>query len=103
MSRRINDISSEIIQPILPFFIASQGGRLQAVGLIGGISDGIPSILKIFAGYWSYRLGKRKPLVVGDYALYAIANIILAFSVTWQQVFFLKAIERRRQRQALGS
>jgi hypothetical protein len=46
-----NDISSEIIPPILPFSIASQDGGLQAVGLRGGISDWIPNILKILAGY----------------------------------------------------
>ena len=60
----LNDISSEIIQPILPLFIASLGGGSLAVGLIGGISDGLPSLLKVMAGYGSDRLGKRKPLVV---------------------------------------
>ena len=75
----LNDISSEIIQPILPLFIISLGGGPEAVGLIGGISDGIPSILKIFSGYWSDRLGRRKPLIVGGYGLSAIAKIALAF------------------------
>jgi hypothetical protein len=32
-------------------------------------------------------------LVVGDYALSTIVKIILAFSITWQQVFFLKALK----------
>jgi hypothetical protein len=41
----LNDISSEIIQPILPIFITSLGGGSLALGLIGGISDGLPSIL----------------------------------------------------------
>ena len=90
----LNDISSEIIQPILPLFIISLGGGPEAVGLIGGISDGVPSILKIFSGYWSDRLGRRKPLIVGGYGLSAIAKIALAFSATWQQVFVLKAAER---------
>ncbi|HWQ18963.1 MAG TPA: MFS transporter [Methanotrichaceae archaeon] len=90
----LNDISSEIIQPILPLFIATLGGGSIAVGLIGGLSDGIPSIFKIFAGYWSDRLGKRKPLVVAGYGISAIAKIILPFSAGWQSVFVLKAAER---------
>jgi MFS family permease len=90
----LNDISSEIIQPILPLFITSLGGGPEAVGLIGGISDGIPSILKIFAGYWSDRLGRRKPLIVGGYGLSALSKVILAFSMTWQQVLAVKALER---------
>ncbi len=90
----LNDISSEIIQPILPLFIASLGGSSLAVGLIGGISDGLPSLLKILAGYGSDRLGKRKPLVVAGYALSAVGKLFLPAAATWQQVFLLKTLER---------
>ncbi|MCX6680921.1 MAG: MFS transporter [Methanothrix sp.] len=90
----LNDISSEIIQPILPLFIASLGGGSLAVGLIGGISDGLPSLLKVLAGYWSDRLGKRKPLVVAGYALSAVGKLFLPAATSWQQVFLLKILER---------
>jgi len=90
----LNDISSEIIQPVLPLFIASLGGSTLAVGLIGGISDGLPSILKLLAGCWSDRLGRRKPLVVGGYALSAVGKLLLPAAATWMQVFVLKTIER---------
>jgi hypothetical protein len=46
----LNDSSSEIIQPILPLFIAFLGGGGVAIGLVGGLSDDIPSILKVFSG-----------------------------------------------------
>jgi len=87
----LNDISSEIIQPILPLFIASLGGGSMAVGLIGG---GLPSLLKVLAGYWSDRLGKRKPLVVAGYALSAVGKLFLPAATSWQQVFLLKTLER---------
>jgi MFS family permease len=90
----LNDISSEIIRPILPLFIASLGGGSMAIGLIGGISDGLPSLFKVFSGYWSDRQGKRKPLVVGGYGLSAASKLFLAFSSTWQQVFLLNTLER---------
>ena len=90
----LNDISSEIIQPVLPLFIASLGGGGLAVGLIGGISDGLPSLLKVLAGYWSDRLGKRKPLVVAGYALSAAGKLFLPAATSWQQVFLLKTLER---------
>jgi MFS family permease len=90
----LNDISSEIIQPVLPLFIASLGGGSLAVGLIGGISDGLPSLFKVLAGYWSDRLGKRKPLVVAGYALSALGKLFLPAATTWQQVFLLKTLER---------
>ncbi|MFB3765914.1 MAG: MFS transporter [Methanotrichaceae archaeon] len=90
----LNDISSEIIQPILPLFITSLGGGSLAIGLIGGISDGLPSIIQVFSGYWSDRLGKRKPLVVVGYALSAAAKLLFPFSAAWQQVFILRAADR---------
>lgn len=90
----LNDISSEIIQPILPIFIESLGGGSLAVGLIGGFSDGLPSIIQVFSGYWSDHFGKRKPLVVAGYGLSAFTKMLLPFSGTWQQVFVLRTIER---------
>jgi MFS family permease len=90
----LNDISSEIIQPVLPLFIASLGGGSLAVGLIGGISEGLPSLLKVLAGCWSDRLGKRKPLVVAGYALSALGKLLLPAATTWQQVFIFKTLER---------
>jgi MFS family permease len=90
----LNDISSEIIQPILPIFITSLGGGSLALGLIGGVSDGLPSILQVFAGYWSDCMGKRKPLIIAGYGLSAFGKLFLSISTTWQQVFVLKILER---------
>ena len=90
----LNDISSEIIQPILPLFIAQLGGGSMAVGLIGGVSDGLPSILKVLSGCWSDRLGRRKPLVVAGYAISAMGKLFLPFASAWQHVFLLKTLER---------
>ena len=90
----LNDIGSEIIQPILPLFIQSFGGGGMAVGLIGGISDGIPSLLKIFSGYWSDRIGRRKPLVFAGYFLSVVSKLLMALATAWQHVFILKSLER---------
>ncbi|NMC10298.1 MAG: MFS transporter [Methanothrix sp.] len=90
----LNDISSEIIQPILPLFIMSLGGGAVAVGLIGGIADGLPSILQVFVGYCSDLWGRRKPLVVAGYGLSAVSKLFLPISWTWQQVLAIKALER---------
>jgi MFS family permease len=90
----LNDISSEIIQPILPLFITSLGGGGVAVGLIGGFSDGIPSIFQVFSSYWSDRLGKRKPVVVAGYSLSAAAKLLFPASAVWQQLLVLRTVER---------
>jgi len=90
----LNDISSEIIQPVLPLFLSSLGGGSLAVGLVGGFSEGLPSLIKLLSGCWSDRIGRRRPLVVGGYALSALGKILLAWASSWTAVFVLKSLER---------
>src|SRR5258708_39824709 len=64
----LNDASSEIIYPLLPIFLTLTLGVSPAViGLIEGAAESISSLLKLFAGYFSDRLGKRKAIVVAGY------------------------------------
>lgn len=90
----LNDISSEIIQPVLPLFLSSLGGGSLAVGLVGGFSEGLPSLIKLLSGCWSDRIGRRRPLVVGGYALSALGKVLLAGASSWLAVFLLKSLER---------
>ncbi len=90
----INDISSEMIMPILPMFITALGGAGIIIGLIGGIRDSISSILKVFAGFWSDKTGKRKVFVFSGYASSAFFKFLLAFSRTWQSILIFLGLER---------
>ena len=55
-----NDVGSEMITPILPFLITGLGGAGVAVGALSGIREGLAAIFKLFGGWYSDRLGKRK-------------------------------------------
>ncbi len=90
----ITDISSEMIQPLLPIFIASLGGAGLVIGLIAGLSDSISSILMVISGYWSDKTGKRKPFVFSGYFLSSIAKLFFAFSTRWWHILILKPVER---------
>jgi len=90
----LNDMSSEIILPILPLFIESLGGAGFAIGLIGGMRDSVTSILKVFSGYISDKTGKRKILVFFGYFTSCIFKMLLAFVRVWQQVLLLIGLER---------
>jgi MFS family permease len=90
----LTDTSSEMIMPILPFFISALGGTGLVVGLIGGLEESVSSILKVIAGYWSDKTGKRKIFVSSGYLSSAVAKVFLAFSTVWQHVLILKPIER---------
>jgi MFS family permease len=91
----LNDASSEIIYPLLPIFLtASLGASARAIGVIEGLAESISSLLKLFAGYLSDRLGKRKALVVSGYALASLARPLLAFANSWPQVLAIRLTDR---------
>ena len=88
------DISSEMMMPLLPMFIAALGGSALVIGLVGGFGDSITSLLQVFSGYWSDRYGRKKPFVFSGYAISAIAKLFLAISTIWQHVFITRSLDR---------
>jgi MFS family permease len=90
----INDTSSKIILPVLPLFIAQIGGGGLAVGVISGVGESVASLLKMLAGYWSDRTGRRKAFVFWGYLVSSVAKFLLAFASVWPQVLGLRTAER---------
>ena len=90
----LNDLSSEMIMPILPMFITALGGAGLIVGLIGGLQDSISSILKVLSGYWSDRIGRRKIFVSSGYLTSAGFKLLLSFSTIWQHILIFTSFER---------
>lgn len=90
----ITDLSSEMIMPLLPFFITALGGAGIAIGLVGGVGDGLSSLLQVFSGYWSDKLPRRKPLVFIGYAVSSLFKLFLTLSLVWQHVLAARVLER---------
>ena len=91
----LNDSASEMLYPLLPVFLTTTLGATPVViGLIEGAADGLASILKYFAGAWSDRLGKRKPLIVAGYGLAAASRALIAVATVWPLVFFARLLDR---------
>ncbi len=88
------DISSEMIQSILPQFILSIGGTALIIGLISGITTAISNILKGITGWLSDKINKRKPFVVAGYALSNLSKPIIGLSSSWELVLGLKTADR---------
>ncbi len=89
------DISSEMLYPIVPVFLtAVLGAPMAAVGLIEGVAEATANILKIYSGWWSDRIGKRKPFVIGGYGLSAFSKPLLALATSWPFVFALRLADR---------
>jgi MFS family permease len=91
----LNDSSSEMIYPLLPVFLSTTLGAAPIViGLIEGGADGLASILKYFAGAWSDRLPKRKPLIAGGYALAAVSRLLIPLARLWPLILLARLLDR---------
>lgn len=80
------DISSEMIHALLPLYMVTVlGTSVLAVGLIEGIAEATASVVKVFSGAVSDRLGKRKLLAVVGYGLGALTKPVfpLAGAMEW--------------------
>jgi MFS family permease len=77
------DISSEMIHGLLPVFLtAVLGASAEMVGLIEGVGEATAAISKLFSGWLSDRLGKRKALTLLGYSLGALSKPLFALAPT---------------------
>lgn len=91
----LNDVASEAIYPLLPFFLTTVlGATAVSLGLIEGAADAISSILKIISGRLSDRWRRRKPIVIFGYSLSGIARPFISVATSWWFVFALRFIDR---------
>jgi MFS family permease len=80
------DVSSEMIHALLPLYLVTVlGASMLTVGVIEGIAEATASIVKIFSGALSDKLGKRKLLAAIGYGLAAFTKPVfpLAASIGW--------------------
>ena len=90
----LNDLSSEMILAVLPLFIVELGGGGISIGLIGGAREAIANLLKVFSGYMSDRLKRKKPFVFAGYLVSSIFKLLLSFSKTPVQILIAVSLER---------
>jgi MFS family permease len=91
----LNDTASEMIYPLLPVFLTSVLGAGAAfVGMVEGIAESTASLLKLFSGWLSDRIGKRKGLILLGYGLAGVARPLISISSAAWQVLLIRAGDR---------
>jgi MFS family permease len=76
----LTDISSEMLINVLPLFLANVlGVRTSVIGLIEGVAETTASLVKLYSGSLSDRLGQRKRLAVLGYGFSALSKPFLYF------------------------
>jgi MFS family permease len=89
------DVSTEMIYPLLPLFLAGAlGANASFIGAIEGVAESAASLLKVASGIWSDKMMRRKPLVVAGYVLASIVRPFTALAQTATQVFALRLTDR---------
>ena len=89
------DISSQMIYPLLPIFLSSVLGVSTAfIGLLEGIAESTASILKVFSGWYSDKIKKRKPIVLCGYSLSTIGKPFLYLATAGWHVLAVRFVDR---------
>lgn len=79
------DAVGDMINPLLPAFVASVGGGPETLGMIEGLADAVASLLQLASGYLADRIGRLKALTMAGYSIAAMTRPLLAFATApWQ-------------------
>jgi MFS family permease len=90
-----NDVSSEMIYPLLPIFLTQVlGAGILFIGLIEGIAESVSSFLKLFSGWFSDRFQRRKGIILFGYSLASITRPFMGLASSAFHILFLRFFDR---------
>lgn len=82
----LSDLGHEAQSTLLPGFMAALGLPPLALGAVEGLADAASSFMKLGAGWFSDRIGRRKGLIVGGYLSTGLASGVIALATGWPLV-----------------
>jgi MFS family permease len=89
------DISTEMIYPLVPIFLTETLGAPRAIlGAIEGLAESTTSMFRVVSGWFSDKVGKRKPFILVGYSLSAVAKVFLVVAFHWPMVMFARVGDR---------
>jgi len=90
----LTDISTEMVYPLIPLYLAALGAPPAILGVIEGFAESTASVLKVFSGWFSDMLRRRKPVAIAGYAGSTIGKVLLYISHGWGLVFAGRMVDR---------
>ncbi|MBF6024910.1 MFS transporter [Lysobacter niastensis] len=89
------DMSSEMVHGLLPVLLAgSLGASALVIGLIEGAAEALVLIVKVFSGYISDAIGRRKPLVLLGYGLATVVKPLFPLAESVATVTTARLLDR---------
>ena len=91
----LTDASSEMIFTLIPLFLANVLGAAPVIiGFVEGVAESTASLVKVFSGWLSDKLGKRKSLAMIGYGLSTLAKPFMYIATTWGLVLGIRFADR---------
>jgi len=91
----LTDASTEIVYPLLPIFLTEVlKASTLFVGLVEGIAESTASLFKVFSGWFSDKIGRRKILAVIGYGISGCTRPIIASSTQAWHVLAARFTDR---------
>lgn len=91
----LTDVSSEMIYPLLPLFLATTlGASAVSIGLIEGVAEATAALFKVYAGILTDKSPRRKPLIAVGYGVSSLARPLIGLATVWQAVLALRFVDR---------
>jgi sugar phosphate permease len=89
------DTSSELIHGLLPvFLVVTLGASATALGVVEGIAEATAQVTRVFSGWLSDALGRRKALAVAGYGLAAITKPLFPLANSIGLVLVARFVDR---------
>src|SRR6201997_4055638 len=90
----LNDTATEMAYWVLPAFLVTLGAGPAQLGLIEGIAESVASFAKLFSGYLTDHIERRKPLVVAGYFAANAVKPLLAIVTAWWHILLIRFSDR---------
>lgn len=88
------DLSSQMVYPLIPTFLAVLGVSPAILGLIEGIAESTASLFRTVFGRMSDKLQKRKIFIIFGYGLSAISRPFFYIASHWTTVMAIRFSDR---------
>ncbi len=91
----LTDLSSEMIYPLLPVFLAVHlGAGPIALGIVEGVAESTAAVLKLMSGLWTDRSQRRKPFILAGYSIAGLVRPMIGLATTWSAVLAIRFADR---------
>jgi MFS family permease len=88
------DMSTEMIYPLIPVYVAALGSGAVLLGIIEGVAETTAAMLKLLSGIISDKTGKRKIFVVTGYAISSFFRPLTGLVTSAWQIVIIRMVDR---------